>query len=657
MSEDKFFESSSEEQIYELGLVMAGAISAGAYTAGVADFLVEALDQWDKFNKERGHWLHEVKLRVISGASAGGMTGSILTAAFGGAFPPVKERPKPGEISKNPLYRAWVQQIDIKDLLESRDIEQIRDKQHRIQELEKRYATGALKKDEFEKQVTAVGPVLISLLDSTRLKEIANQAIDVTPDISIPLGHRRPYLPDPFQLYLSIANLRGVPYALKMEGGVQRMVTHADFMHFAMTANRPPDAKDDFLTGDEYINWKEPYSETRSYAFWLNPTKYGTKNWERLASAALATGAFPFGLAPVKLGRLWEEYKFRTFPVSTFKDGRYRQEFRSLEPEAVPDFGNNAYDFICVDGGLLDNSPSDLAHRVLGGDQDGHLERDMEKCKRSIILIAPFPDSKEPEAYKEPNGVLRLTTSILNSLTTQVRFNPEELILATDPTVGSRYLIAPERNKPPLCSKQTDPSGELEGNIACGCLEGFGGFLSEDFRHHDFMLGRRNCQWFLKTYFTLPETNTLFNRWDAGLREAHYVRKPNGGAAEPKRLPIIPCMGTAAPEVHTPDWPRYSKAQLGALERLIGNRYVSFGNLLIGTYVRGGLTKQLLRWGIVSQRRKVASLLRQKIADNMTAYGIPGADEPRPSRTSNKWVVAALAALSIFGILLLVSFG
>ena len=32
---------------FEIGLVMAGAISAGAYTAGVIDFLVQALDEWE----------------------------------------------------------------------------------------------------------------------------------------------------------------------------------------------------------------------------------------------------------------------------------------------------------------------------------------------------------------------------------------------------------------------------------------------------------------------------------------------------------------------------------------------------------------------------------------------------------------------------------
>jgi predicted patatin/cPLA2 family phospholipase len=39
---------------FEIGLVMAGAISAGSYTAGVIDFLIHALDAWEgEKQKER----------------------------------------------------------------------------------------------------------------------------------------------------------------------------------------------------------------------------------------------------------------------------------------------------------------------------------------------------------------------------------------------------------------------------------------------------------------------------------------------------------------------------------------------------------------------------------------------------------------------------
>jgi hypothetical protein len=62
---------------FKIGINMAGAISAGAYTAGVLDFLIEALDQWEAA-KQRGDMVprHEVSLDVFSGASAGGRPSS-----------------------------------------------------------------------------------------------------------------------------------------------------------------------------------------------------------------------------------------------------------------------------------------------------------------------------------------------------------------------------------------------------------------------------------------------------------------------------------------------------------------------------------------------------------------------------------------------------
>jgi hypothetical protein len=36
---------------FHLGLTMAGAVSAGCYTAGVMDYLFEALDLWERAKK------------------------------------------------------------------------------------------------------------------------------------------------------------------------------------------------------------------------------------------------------------------------------------------------------------------------------------------------------------------------------------------------------------------------------------------------------------------------------------------------------------------------------------------------------------------------------------------------------------------------------
>ena len=66
-------------RVFELGIVMAGAISAGAYSAGVMDFLLEALDAYENAKKQ-DNWdgpVHDVHIPVMAGASAGGMTAAI----------------------------------------------------------------------------------------------------------------------------------------------------------------------------------------------------------------------------------------------------------------------------------------------------------------------------------------------------------------------------------------------------------------------------------------------------------------------------------------------------------------------------------------------------------------------------------------------------
>src|SRR5712691_4685642 len=68
---------------FQLGLALAGAISAGAYTAGVMDFLFQALSQWEDQRSKRNERnesvvpQHRVVLKVMAGASAGAITGAL----------------------------------------------------------------------------------------------------------------------------------------------------------------------------------------------------------------------------------------------------------------------------------------------------------------------------------------------------------------------------------------------------------------------------------------------------------------------------------------------------------------------------------------------------------------------------------------------------
>lgn len=67
-----------------LAITMAGAISAGAYTAGVMDYLLEVLDRWAELKKKNDPRVptHNIQIEILSGASAGGITAAISSVAL-----------------------------------------------------------------------------------------------------------------------------------------------------------------------------------------------------------------------------------------------------------------------------------------------------------------------------------------------------------------------------------------------------------------------------------------------------------------------------------------------------------------------------------------------------------------------------------------------
>ena len=82
--------------------------------------------------------------------------------------------------------------------------------------------------------------------------------------------------------------------------------------------------------------------------------------------------------------------------------------------------------------------------------------------------------------------------------------------------------------------------------IASGVLGGFGGFLHELFRRHDYLLGRRNAQAFLRWNFGLPETNDrLFkgvaingDRWHVRDADKETATLSAGADEEPRQEKI-----------------------------------------------------------------------------------------------------------------------
>ena len=97
-----------------IGINMAGAVSAGAYTAGVLDFLIEALDAWyaTKGAASRGGPpvpMHEVSIEVFSGASAGGMCAAIASVMVQGDFDHIHDASRTG--TTNMAGREWCASI------------------------------------------------------------------------------------------------------------------------------------------------------------------------------------------------------------------------------------------------------------------------------------------------------------------------------------------------------------------------------------------------------------------------------------------------------------------------------------------------------------------------------------------------------------------
>jgi hypothetical protein len=140
----------------------------------------------------------------------------------------------------------------------------------------------------------------------------------------------------------------------------------------------------------------------------------------------------------------------------------------------------------------------------------------------------------------------------------QSRFFGESLALIAQGTGFSRFTIAP--------SDDSLPPGVP--SLQCGSLGAFGGFFERKFRAHDYLLGRRNCQLFLKKYFVLPARNSIIDESlkPLGGKQADVVRNfkvpPPNSSVDPQNEPWIPLIPFCNKEV-TDEAPKPTRAQIG----------------------------------------------------------------------------------------------
>jgi hypothetical protein len=216
-----------------------------------------------------------------------------------------------------------------------------------------------------------------------------------------------------------------------------------------------------------------------------------------------------------------------------------RQPDWSELSEGLPNLPSD-YHFLAVDGGATDNEPIELGRTALAGVL-GRNPRDPKMANRAVILIDPFA-GKTDLGPSGPTPLPDLAGAILSTFMEQTRYDSADLLLAADPNVFSRFMITPKRD------------GHVGGDaIASDGLGAFLGFACPAFMRHDYLLGRANCQEFLRSSFLLHEDNPVFeNAWTPAQKQA--LGKSIDG--EPY-LPIIPLLGNARVPESLDPWPRH----------------------------------------------------------------------------------------------------
>lgn len=521
---------------------MAGAVSAGAYTAGVLDFLTQALDEWYAA-KDAGQPVprHDVSIEVFSGASAGGMCAAIAACQMQEDFEHITDATKTG--TNNRFYEGWVNKIDIRELLLTNDL----------------------------KNSTQVA----SLLDSSVIGEIAQSSLQPGGKV------RRKYVSDRLTLFLTITNLRGVPYGVYEDpadaaGPDEHVTYHADRLRF------------------EVVDAGCPATAPDAQALPRNGVPSDDPGWTVLRTGAMATGAFPMFLAPRILKRPVRDFMTRPpwVPLcAPAPDSSSILPAWPLEPPAELETVN-------VDGGMTNNSPFALNHDYLATldpqpPQKCRNPRGADEADRAVVTVAPFPAASVYDpAFNAPkeSGLLAVMGELYSALLSQVRFYAESLGMATGGETYSRFFIAPSG---PIVNPQADPSSQSA--LQCASLGAFGGFLERSFRAHDFLLGRRNCQAFLQNHFVLPSTNVVIASGLSGLSDEQKAELFTNFGPGPKdgknRVQIIPLCGSAKPEAASPVQGKIQEKSVDDIVDLISGRI----NALL-PFIAGGLQNPVLRF-------------------------------------------------------------
>lgn len=522
-----------DSNTFGLALVLGGTVSAGAFTAGVLDFLMEALDEWQRIRDEEDRKVqngemqddhrtvpkHKVSLTIITGSSGGGVCGAILSRFLGYRFPHVRLNPACPETANqpevvlnantdsslkpadNPFWNVWVEKLRIDGMLTDKNANE-------------------------------------SLLSADVIDDAA-ESIALGPQTKLAMADRS-WIHDKFNLVLALTNLRGIPTKIEYMGSDQSFAEHADYIRFGIA----PTVKKQF-------NRQKACHESALFG----PVSM-TDEWKEFAQFAMATGAFPVGFPARELNRCITDYRFRPVIVPTETPSGVEPKQLPIDVVALAEQGierRGEYNFYAVDAGVTDNAPVELARTYLSG-IGGRNNRNSKDADRAVILIDPFAEKVKIEKGK--NSLLTSFIRLVLGLVEESRYHTRDLQLAADPKVKSRFLLTAFR---PRIVGSDDKA--LGGRALCSTrLGAFFGFFDKEYSKHDYFLGRYCCREFLNdsTQPWIADVNTVLGLGIANLTGKH--------------LPIIPLVGSASEPQKLPAWPKWNKFDPESLREKIKNR-------------------------------------------------------------------------------------
>lgn len=386
----------NENKTFHLGLCLAGSVSAGAYTAGVLDYLFETLAKWEERKKQNipdtpGH---DVRISIIGGASGGGMTGILAATTLQDDIEPV---PFPKTLDEvlaerpgNKLYHSWV------DMLGSDMFSLMLD-------------TSDIQKNK-----------ILSLLNSDFIDKMADELvrcevkkIKVMPE----------YIYNPLKMFVTLTNLAGFPYEISYRGNTNLnkyyMAIHNDYACFQMKGDNKNDG-------------------------WINLDFFTGENVESAKEAAMATGAFPVLLKSRIVRRKAKE-------VNAMK----WMDF--VDPVSGDEYVTQNVDGGLLNNEPFDKVRFVL--NEITGQKDPVANNDPDQFKSTILLVDPFP-SEKPSDFKIDTNLLKTFGYTVDCLIGQGRAKPGDLAKSVNPFLAGQFLIAPSRRVPCEGAQEKQIQGE-----------------------------------------------------------------------------------------------------------------------------------------------------------------------------------------------------